>query len=46
MGAEVNGYNTDELQTLNQVELQKIVELSPYFGATSNDVNWLEKVRI
>lgn len=44
--AEINGYNTDELEQMKSSDLQKIVEQSPYFGATSNDVNWVEKVKM
>ncbi|MNJ86073.1 Ribonucleoside-diphosphate reductase NrdZ [compost metagenome] len=41
---EVNGYDT----TINypQEELDEIVKKSPYFKATSNDVDYLNKVRM
>lgn len=41
---EINGYATDK--NYSQEELDKIVEKSPYFEATSNDVDWLNKVRM
>lgn len=41
---EKNGYDTNELESMKENEIQKVIEKSPYFGATSNDVNWLEKV--
>ena len=44
--AEVNGYNTDELEKMNSTELQTVIEKSPYYGATANDVDWVEKVRM
>ena len=44
--AEINGYDTDELEKMKSSDLQKIIELSPYYGATSNDVDWVEKVRM
>jgi ribonucleoside-diphosphate reductase alpha chain len=40
----VNGIDTEK--NYSQEELQKIVEKSPYFKATSNDVDWLSKVRL
>lgn len=44
--AEINGYDTDELERMKSTDLQSIIEKSPYFGATSNDVNWVEKVNM
>lgn len=41
---EINGIATDKNYT--QQELNKIVEKSPYYKATSNDVDWLSKVRM
>jgi ribonucleoside-diphosphate reductase alpha chain len=43
---EVNGYDTDEVAAMNAEDLQKIVSKSPYYGATANDVDWVEKVRL
>jgi len=40
----VKGIDTEKNYT--QEELQKIVEQSPYHKATSNDVDWLSKVRL
>ncbi|WP_417856493.1 adenosylcobalamin-dependent ribonucleoside-diphosphate reductase [Xanthomarina gelatinilytica] len=39
---EVNGIATDKNYT--QEELDKIVKKSPYYKATSNDVDWMSKV--
>jgi len=44
--AEINGYDTSKLETMKQSELDDIIKKSPYFKATSNDVNWVEKVRM
>ena len=41
---EVNGFDTDK--NYSQDELNKIVKKSPYYKATSNDVDWLSKVRM
>lgn len=43
---EVNGYNADEVSKMEEEELNKIIAKSPYFGATANDVDWVEKVRL
>ncbi|MBO7601877.1 MAG: adenosylcobalamin-dependent ribonucleoside-diphosphate reductase [Bacteroidaceae bacterium] len=41
---KVNGYDTDK--RYSQEELDALVEKSPYFKATSNDIDWLQKVRM
>lgn len=43
---EVNGYNKEEVSTLSEEELNAIIEKSPYYGATANDVDWVEKVKL
>jgi ribonucleoside-diphosphate reductase alpha chain len=41
---ELNDYDTNREYT--QEELDEMVEKSPYYKATSNDVDWLSKVRM
>src|SRR5690606_3193538 len=41
---DIQGMDTEK--NYSQEELQKIVESSPYYKATSNDVDWLSKVRL
>ncbi|MGL5957016.1 MAG: adenosylcobalamin-dependent ribonucleoside-diphosphate reductase [Phocaeicola sp.] len=41
---EVNGYDTSKRYT--QEEIDALVEKSPYHKATSNDVDWLMKVKM
>ncbi len=41
---EVNRIDTDKNYT--QEEINKIIEISPYYKATSNDVDWLSKVEM
>jgi len=41
-----NGYNTDEVIHYDENRLQSIIEKSPYYKATSNDIDWLSKVRM
>jgi len=42
----INGYNPVEVKTYNDADIDKLVRKSPYFKATSNDINWLEKVKM
>lgn len=44
--ATTNNYKIEELKKLKSEELQKILEKSPYFGATANDVDWVSKVKL
>lgn len=41
---EVNGYNTN--RSFTQDELDELVKKSPYYKATSNDVDYLKKVQM
>ena len=41
---KINGYSTEKRYT--QEELDQLVEKSPYYKATANDVDWLMKVRM
>ena len=41
---EVNGYDTQKRYT--QDEIDELVKKSPYYKATSNDVDWLMKVKM
>lgn len=41
---EVNGI--ERRDTMTQEELDALIAQSPYAGATSNDVDWMEKVRM
>lgn len=43
---EVNGFDKDEVATMNEEELNAIIAKSPYHGATANDVDWVEKVNL
>ena len=43
---EVKGYDIDEVKKLKDVDLQEIIKKSPYYKATSNDIDWLEKVKM
>ena len=41
---ETNGYDTSK--NYSSEELQELVSESPYYKATSNDVDWLQKVKM
>ena len=43
---EVNGYDVNDVKTYSYDKLQSIIKKSPYYKATSNDVDWVEKVRM
>ncbi|MGE5355096.1 MAG: adenosylcobalamin-dependent ribonucleoside-diphosphate reductase [Deltaproteobacteria bacterium] len=43
---EANKYDVEEVVKLQDSELNKIIEKSPYYKATANDVDWLQKVRM
>ena len=44
--ARINGYDVDEITHMDDAELQKVVEKSPYFHATSADIDWVSKVKM
>ena len=41
-----NGYDANEVATYSQEELDKIIAKTPYYGATANDVDWVNKVKM
>lgn len=41
-----NGYDADAVSKMEEEELNKIIAKSPYHGATANDVDWVEKVKL
>ncbi len=43
---EMNGYETKNIESLSFDQINELVEKSPYFGATSNDVDWVAKVKM
>jgi len=43
---KMNGYNLEEVMHSNDQQIQEIVAKSPYFKATSGDVDWVSKVRM
>jgi len=44
---EVNGYDVHEIKnTWTPDQINEVVKKSPYYGATSNDVDWVKKVEM
>ncbi len=43
---KVQGYNIQEVESMNDSQLEKIIAKSPYHKATANDVDWLSKVKM
>ncbi|MCK4747620.1 MAG: ribonucleoside-diphosphate reductase, adenosylcobalamin-dependent, partial [Bacteroidales bacterium] len=43
---EANGYDTDEVKNMENDSIRKIIEKSPYYKATSKDVDWIAKVKM
>ena len=42
----VNGMDPEEVKNFSDAELQELVKKSPYHKATSNDVDWVQKVKM
>ena len=43
---EVNGYNVDEVLQYDDEKLNAVIAKSPYYKATANDIDWVNKVRM
>ena len=43
---EVNGYNVEEVKNYDDEHLQEIINKSPYYKATANDIDWVSKVKM
>jgi ribonucleoside-diphosphate reductase alpha chain len=46
MWLEINGYDVDVIKAMDDKQFNEIVKKSPYYQATSNDVNWIKKVEM
>jgi len=42
----VNGYDVEEVKKMETDKLNAIIKKSPYYGATSADVDWVSKVKM
>jgi ribonucleoside-diphosphate reductase alpha chain len=43
---EIKGYDVNEVRTMNEAQVDELVRQSPYYKATSNDVDWNEKIKM
>ncbi|HIA36930.1 MAG TPA: adenosylcobalamin-dependent ribonucleoside-diphosphate reductase [Flavobacteriales bacterium] len=43
---EVNGHNVEEVENMKEEDLNKVIEKSPYYKSTSNDIDWVQKVKM
>ncbi len=43
---EANGHSTQSLKRMPKAELDALVEKSPYYKATANDIDWVAKVKM
>ena len=43
---KINGYRVDEVKAMPDAELQEIIKKSPYYKATSADIDWVSKVKM
>lgn len=43
---KINGYNVDEVKNYSEEQLAPIIEKSPYYKATSDNIDWLSKVKM
>jgi ribonucleoside-diphosphate reductase alpha chain len=43
---ELNGFKVEDVKALPDTELQKIIKKSPYYKATSADIDWVSKVKM
>ncbi len=44
--AEMNGHDRYKLDRMSGDEIDELVKISPYHNATSNDVDWISKVKM
>ncbi len=43
---EANGYTLEEVQQFDDRQMDDLIAKSPYYKATSNDVDWMSKVKM
>lgn len=43
---KLHGYNPEEVAKMGEKELNELVKQSPYYQATANDIDWVNKVKM
>ncbi len=43
---KINGYDVGEVSEMDDQSLKKIIKKSPYYKATANDIDWVNKVKM
>ena len=43
---QANGYNVEEVLKYDDKRLNEVIAKSPYYKATANDINWVNKVKM
>lgn len=43
---DVSGYNVEEVRKMTVAQINELVEKSPYYKATSADIDWIAKVKM
>jgi len=46
MWLKINGYNVEDVKSMDDTQLEAVVKRSPYYKATANDVDWIKKVEM
>lgn len=41
-----NGYKVEEVKAYQDTELNEVIKKSPYYKSTSNDIDWISKVKM
>lgn len=44
--AGINGYKKEQVHAMTLDEVEELVKKSPYYKATSNDIDWINKVKL
>ena len=43
---KANEFDTEQIRKMDAAELDEIIKISPYYKATANDVDWVQKVKM
>ncbi|MCK9326753.1 MAG: adenosylcobalamin-dependent ribonucleoside-diphosphate reductase [Bacteroidales bacterium] len=43
---KIKGYDTEAVKSYSEEQIEELVKVSPYYKSTSNDIDWVAKVRM